>query len=70
MSYEDRYFAQSDYNSEIRGEGHDEGFCEGFARAKELIEDYIRDNTELDYKGKDIINPYQLIGFIQELEGE
>jgi len=58
MSYEDRMDAANQA----------EGFSEGFARAKELIENYIRANTELDYKGKDIINPYQLIGFIQELE--
>jgi len=66
MSYEDRMDAASDYRAEQQAEG----FSEGFARAKELIEAYIRDNTEIDYKGKDIINPYQLIGFIQELEGE
>jgi len=65
MSYEDRYDAKCDYDSERRSGGHDEGFAEGFARAKELIRGFI-----IGHQGIKKGNAHLFIDFIDELEEE
>lgn len=60
MSHEDRMDAMSDYNAEQQAEG----FSEGFAKAKELIRNYIVE--VLSYSA----NVGETLNFIDELEGQ
>jgi len=63
MSYEDRYFAQSDYNAELRGEGHEEGRSEGIALAVEKLRAVLVNKAFSNLKA-------DIMLIIDELEGE